>query len=357
MSFQSELFQNTDDNTKTRLEKVLRNAPPMRVGEKHQGATRAVQQGLTDLGFGMPYGVDGIFGMQTRHAVQRFQRQEQLTTDGIVGSNTLRILDIRLSASSLFQIQVRFIEGLTDAQQEVFSLAAERWSQIISADVPAFDTPDAGVVDDLLIDASGVPIDGVNNVLGQAGPTHIRPGSLIPVRGIMQFDSADLQQMEDNGSLVNVIIHEMGHVLGIGTLWSQHGLIEGSGSSDPLFNGVRAMEAYGNLLGSMEPTKVPVANTGGAGTREGHWRENVFSNELMTGFLNAGFNPISRLTIASLQDIGYDVNLAAADAYALPSALQLRSQKLMRQPSSCQIQVPECTVLPENAAREMALTA
>ena len=38
----------------------------------------------------------------------------------------------------------------------------------------------------------------------------------------------------------------------------------------------------------------------------------------MTGWINAGANPMSRITIASLRDLGYAVNLNAADAYALP---------------------------------------
>lgn len=35
--------------------------------------------------------------------------------------------------------------------------------------------------------------------------------------GFMQFDTADLRHMENEGTLVDVITHEMGHVLGIGT--------------------------------------------------------------------------------------------------------------------------------------------
>jgi hypothetical protein len=38
----------------------------------------------------------------------------------------------------------------------------------------------------------------------------------------------------------------------------------------------------------------------------------------MTGFLNSGGNPLSRVTVASLADLGYSVNLAAADTYAPP---------------------------------------
>ena len=41
----------------------------------------------------------------------------------------------------------------------------------------------------------------------------------------------------------------------------------------------------------------------------------------MTGFIDPGvFNPISRLTIASLADLGYRVKLDAADGYSLPNA-------------------------------------
>ncbi len=43
----------------------------------------------------------------------------------------------------------------------------------------------------------------------------------------------------------------------------------------------------------------------------------------MTGFVNVGGNPMSRLTIASLQDMGYQVNLAAAQPYELPDHLQM----------------------------------
>ena len=39
----------------------------------------------------------------------------------------------------------------------------------------------------------------------------------------MSFDTDDLSRMEQDGSLIDVIIHEMGHVLGIGTLWELTG--------------------------------------------------------------------------------------------------------------------------------------
>ena len=92
-------------------------------------------------------------------------------------------------------------------------------------------------------------------------------------------------------------------------------------SDDPRFTGRNAVREYTTLRGGGPQTHVPIANTGGAGTREGHWREATFDHELMTGFIDPGENPVSRMTIASLADLGYQVNLEAADRYALPGAL------------------------------------
>ena len=47
----------------------------------------------------------------------------------------------------------------------------------------------------------------------------------------------------------------------------------------------------------------------------GHWRQSVFGDELMTPAFTGNVHPLSRVTVASLADLGYVVNLAAADAY------------------------------------------
>jgi hypothetical protein len=70
---------------------------------------------------------------------------------------------------------------------------------------------------------------------------------------------------------------------------------------------------------------VPVENTGGPGTADGHWRESVFDRELMTGTLDGGVaNPLSVISLASMADIEYRrVNYAAADAYVVANPLGL----------------------------------
>ena len=229
-------------------------------------------------------------------------------------------------AAAPFTITVVFLGGLTTAQKNAFKTAANRWSKVIVGDLPDV-VVNGQVIDDVLIEASGTAIDGPGGILGQAGPTHLRPASagaakFIPAKGRMQFDTADLANMQANGTLNDVITHEMGHVLGIGTIWSTKGLLAGATTNNPTFTGKNAKKEYGTLKGT-GPTAVPVENTGGPGTANSHWRETVFRNELMTGFVAGPPNPMSRLTVASLKDLGYVVDLTKAEAYSLPNLLQL----------------------------------
>jgi|tagenome__1003787_1003787.scaffolds.fasta_scaffold20936914_3 hypothetical protein len=228
-------------------------------------------------------------------------------------------------AQSAFTIEVRFLGGLTDNQKNAFKTAANRWTRAIVGAVPAVSV-EGEVVRGLLILAQGANIDGPGRILGQAGPTRLRPANgsapFIPAKGEMTFDSADLRVMEQQGTLGDVITHEMGHVLGIGSIWSQKALLNGAHTSNPTFTGQNAAREYGVLRGGGS-MPVPVENTGGQGTADSHWRESVFANELMTGFVGAAGNPMSRLTIASLQDVGYTVDMNAAEPYQLPSHLAL----------------------------------
>lgn len=248
---------------------------------------------------------------------------------------------------------MRFGGGLSAAQQAAFETAAARWSAIITADVPPV-VIDGETIDDVRIDAEGAQIDGAGRILGQAGPIDLRPGSFLPATGIMSFDSADLAQMEADGSLVSVIVHEMGHVLGFGTIFDRLGLITGAGGADPEFTGRNAAREYADLLGVGDgppPTSVPLANVGGPGTRDGHWREELFADELMTGFLDVGANPISRMTVGAFEDLGYSVDYAAADVYRLPTASELIALETVRARRGhvCATQAPEQRVLPESA--------
>jgi Leishmanolysin len=235
--------------------------------------------------------------------------------------------EVLAETTSPYAIDVRFLGGLTARQRAAFTSAADRWTRIIVGDLPTV-VVDNEVIDDVLILAQGVAIDGQGGILGQAGPTHVRPASagaaaFLTAKGIMSFDTADLARMEANGTLNDVITHEMGHVLGIGTLWEYKGLLRRAGSSNPTFAGAGAIDEYRTLRGGGRRRRVPVENTGGPGTLDGHWRETIFRNELMSGFIAAPGNPLSRMTAASLGDMGYQVDLEAAEPYVLPNLLEL----------------------------------
>ena len=241
--------------------------------------------------------------------------------------------EVLAATTSPFTIEVRFLGGLNAAQRAAFTAAADRWTRMIVGDLPAVSV-DGEVVDDVLILAQGAAIDGPGNILGQAGPTHLRPeaagdAAFLPAKGIMSFDTDDLGKMQAQGTLNDVITHEMGHVLGIGTIWKLKSLLKGETTDDPKFAGKAAMTEYGALRGRKRRLRVPVENTGGPGTRGGHWREAVFRNELLSGYIAAPGNPLSRMTVASLQDLGYQVDLDAAEAYLLPDLMALADAGLL----------------------------
>jgi hypothetical protein len=242
-----------------------------------------------------------------------------------------------------YEITVQYLTCVTAPQEAAFSNAVSRWGAAITGDVanllvtgiaagscgsnaPAIQNR---TIDDVLIFATIEPIDGPGQVLGSAGPCFIRNGSDLPVIGRMRFDVADIDALQANGRLTDVILHEMGHVIGIGTMWSTFAMLQmpssvGGPVQDTHMNGANAIQGFNNIGGDTYTggNKVPVENMFGSGTINSHWREGVLANELMTGFLNTGINPLSELTIRSLADFGYVVNPAAADPFHLTLALR-----------------------------------
>jgi hypothetical protein len=236
-----------------------------------------------------------------------------------------------------FDVSLRFIGTMSDAQARAFVHAKERIEQIVVGDVPQVavglsvaQMVDCGgvalpvPVDDVVIFAEVKYIDGPGKILGQAGPCGLRSGSSIPYVGYMKFDSDDLARLEANGMLELVILHEMLHVVGFGTIWAKLDVLDvTTRADDPSFKGPAAGSAFVDLNGgSAYPgTPVPVENTGGPLTALSHWRESELKSELMTGFISAGASPLSATTIGSLADIGYAVDLLQADPFSFSGAL------------------------------------
>lgn len=113
-------------------------------------------------------------------------------------------------------------------------------------------------------------------------------------------------------------LHEMGHVLGLGTLWTLNNLqtsAEAGTATPPCpYNANTKASAEYQAISGCTNVAVPVEFGGGPGTQCGHWEEDCLLDELMTGF-STGSLPLSRITVASLEDMGYVVNYDAADPY------------------------------------------
>ena len=210
-----------------------------------------------------------------------------------------------------YNIEVVFLGGVSERQRAVIQYAARRWMAIIRDDVPdiEFSGGRSGSCGGKSYRIrSGETIDDLRIYVGSTdipfgGPHILRAGSRLPVVGCMAFN-------RNSGGLLDVGLHEIGHVLGFGTIWDDLGLLHAP-HGDTHFTGSLATAAFNGAGGNnYHGAKVPVASDGY------HWRSGVFQEEIMS----SATHPISAITIQSLADLGYGVDVGQADAYTLPLA-------------------------------------
>lgn len=246
---------------------------------------------------------------------------------------------------SEFTIELSYTTETSSEITQIFTDAVNKWQEVIIGDVgnnlavvapgdcvcscssyPETRVPLGKTWDDVLIFVTVAPIDGSGGILGRAGPCRIDSDWTVRA-GIMQFDIADVQDLISEGTFEDVIRHEMAHVLGIGTMWEF-----GRGrnkrrwlSGNPLtYNQPGGLEGHELIGGTGYPI---VEEDGGPGTARGHWDEQTYNNELLTGYLNFGENPLSSLTVHSLKDLGYVIDPTKAELFTIPTGRRLRSKK------------------------------
>jgi len=202
-----------------------------------------------------------------------------------------------------FNIKIEFSGSWTQAYYDIFVSAANYLSTLIVGDLQDVSMRSRGVttiIDDIKITAELGAIDGLYGILGQAGPTALRTSNSLPAAASMKFDIADVDAMGFE-AFADVVLHEMAHSLGFGSIWDRLGLV-----TNGLYTGSNALAEYLDMGGS--GSGIPVELDGGAGTAGSHWDEETFNNELMTGYINDGVNPFSAMSAASFADLGYTIN-------------------------------------------------
>ena len=234
-----------------------------------------------------------------------------------------------------FQFDIALVnEGAHKIRSQVFA-QADRWARIVQgSDLEDIEwepgTISCGgleynfqkdVLDDLFVMVAVQDFDAGPGAGVRTTVCGYRDSSKLPLIGAIKLDPGD-RSLEERDDL---ILHAFGHMLGISGAWKVQDLLRDPSKENPgadtHFVGANAIGAFDAAGGAnYQGAKVPVENDPTHGTVDGHWRESVFGMELMTSLLQTGADPLSAITILSLADVGYTVDVEAADAYILPGA-------------------------------------
>ena len=221
-----------------------------------------------------------------------------------------------------FDIELVFSDDFTEAQKVVYRYVARRWMAVIEKDLPdyeftkgwsvlcggqSFEIPAGERIDDLRIYVTSFERDDGESAVGYGGPSVLREGSHLPVVGCMLF-SLERPYLWITG------LHEVGHVLGFSSnVWNKFGYRQDPPNGDRHFNGPLAIAAFDDAGGrDYSGAKVPLDPK-----TNSHWRYSVLAGEVMGPH---GGVSLSAITVQSLADLGYGVDVTQADPYTLPGA-------------------------------------
>ena len=231
-----------------------------------------------------------------------------------------------------YDIDIVFMDDfLTDRQKGLVRRAADRWEQIIVGDVPAQSFTGQvklnnrftleGTIDDIRIFVSVRELDHINGNIGAVA--YNLAGGWPPYAGYIDLDPDGINDFQRStigeDILYKVILHEMGHCVGIYASKLRNFAIEYE-NFGWFFAGEKATAVFARIVGFDIPG-VPLYSSNVRASNMSHWRDEVVGDELMiAGWFRPNRAPLSVITIAALEDLGYSVDYRMADDYYLPGS-------------------------------------
>ncbi len=309
------------------------------------GDTRTAGQVLDGSGTALRVADEGASDGNFRVLAEVGAGVHYIRVGGRMESTGRYLLHVRYYRDSDFNIELRYLGPTPDpARQQAVEEAAVFWMSALVRDLPNVEvraavrcTGDAPLlaagteIDDVVIFIEWADdLDGPGGTVAQAGVCQVREAGNLPTVAIISLDTQDTDEMEHH-EFRAVVLHEMAHALGFGVIWRGLGFLEEPSITGPKpvagkdthFDGPNAVVEFDRVGGDRyDGRRVPVENDTaryGRGALDKHWRESVFGSEMMTPTLEiGGHNPVSRVTIASFEDLGYEVDYAVADRFTLP---------------------------------------
>ena len=258
-----------------------------------------------------------------------------------VRSPTLGALVSATARESDFDIHLVADPGFTPEQVEAMRAGTERWTDVITGDMPDFrlppdyrpptrcwdaTTPTSGLIDDMRIEVR-IRANLVAPMVLAVCEAADSPVSIRPLWLYIQVTPSFVERLHSESRLREWMMHTTGHGLGYGLFWGSllHNPVEEAGiGADTHFPDPATVAAFDAAGGAAWTggTKVPVENS--EENRDIHWRGDVVGHEVMSSWYTMGMPghnpPLSAITVQAMAALGYEVDVSMADPYELPGA-------------------------------------
>ena len=237
----------------------------------------------------------------------------------------------------------------------IIAAAFNKWDELLDKD-PRFSTYTITVSVSVSTLDAGVLGGASLNTVYYFGTMNF--GNTFPADGNITLSDSYLPSLktaihnDGNSSYYHVFLHELGHILGIGSLWDLTDFPKTAYVEDSqikyYYTGEKALQEYKNYFPEYDNSNfvgIPFEDDGSSGTMNVHPEEGsegttssddryingVFhpglDTELMSGWLDSYPTnaPLSRITLGFLDDMGYVVDYSKADTYRGYSANSFNS--------------------------------